>query len=153
LVTDIDASRRVVGSSLTAVDLGGLTRIELGYALLLVVAATGLVFGLGLAQRRRSYAIARALGATASQFGAFVRSEAAALFVFGGTLGIIGGWALAQILVKVLTGVFDPAPAHLATPWVYLTIFMATALSGVVVASELGLRATGRPLAEELRDL
>ncbi|HEV7886267.1 MAG TPA: ABC transporter permease, partial [Acidimicrobiales bacterium] len=34
-VTDIETSRRVVGSSLTAVDLAGLTKVELGYALVL----------------------------------------------------------------------------------------------------------------------
>lgn len=153
VVTDVDTGRRVVGSSLTAVDLRGLTRIELGYALLLVAAATGLLFGLGLAQRRRSFAITRALGATSRQFGAFVRAEAASLAVLGGVLGAVGGWTLSHMLVKVLTGVFDPAPAHVAVPWAYLTIFVTTALAGLVAASELSLRATSRPVAEELRDL
>ena len=64
-VTDISTTRKAVGSSLTAVDLAGLTRVELAFALLLAAAAGGLVLALGLAERRRTFAIASALGATA----------------------------------------------------------------------------------------
>ena len=63
-VTDIASTRQTVGSSLTAVDLAGLTRVELTFALIMAVAAGGLVFGLGLAERRRTFAIVTALGAT-----------------------------------------------------------------------------------------
>ena len=45
VVSDITTSRNVVGSTLTAVDLSGLTRIELAFALLLIVGATGLALG------------------------------------------------------------------------------------------------------------
>jgi hypothetical protein len=41
-VTDIAEQRKVVGSNLTAVELSGLTKVELGFALVLSVAATGL---------------------------------------------------------------------------------------------------------------
>ncbi|MDQ6742666.1 MAG: ABC transporter permease, partial [Candidatus Dormibacteraeota bacterium] len=37
-VVDITSTRRVIGSSLTAIDLGGLTRLELGFAALLAAA-------------------------------------------------------------------------------------------------------------------
>ena len=40
--------------------------------------------------------------------------------LLGGLLGVAGGWTLAHVLVKVLTGVFDPPPAGLAVPWGYL---------------------------------
>ena len=48
---------RLVGSSLTAVDLAGLTQVELGFALVLAAAATGLALWLGLYERRRTFAI------------------------------------------------------------------------------------------------
>jgi putative ABC transport system permease protein len=152
-VTDIETSRRVVGSSLTAVDLAGLTRVELAYALVLAVAAGGLVLGLGMAQRRRSFAIITALGARPTQVAAFARSEAASLAVFGGVLGALGGWLLAHMLVKVLTGVFDPAPAHVAVPWAYLALVAMAAAAGLVAATISSARLTRRPIAEELRDL
>ena len=57
-VTDIVNQRKVVGSNLTAVELSGLTKVELGFALVLAVAASGLALGLGFAERRRTFAIA-----------------------------------------------------------------------------------------------
>jgi hypothetical protein len=60
-------TRSLVGSSLTAVDLAELTRVELGFTLVLGAAAGGLVLFLGLAERRRSFAILTALGATGRQ--------------------------------------------------------------------------------------
>jgi putative ABC transport system permease protein len=152
-VTDIDTSRRVIGSSLTAVDLAGLTRVELAYALVLAVTAGGLVLTLGLAQRRRAFAIITALGARPRQVASFARAEAAALAVFGGGLGAAGGWVLAHMLVRVLTGVFDPPPAHLAVPWPYLAVVGVAAAAGLVTATTATTRATRRPVAEELRDL
>jgi putative ABC transport system permease protein len=152
-VTDIDTSRRVVGSSLTAVDLAGLTRVELAYALVLAIAAAGLVLGLGLSQRRRAFAIITALGARPRQVAAFARAEAASLAVLGGVLGAAGGWVLAHMLTKVLTGVFDPPPAQLAVPWVYLGVVGFAAAAGLVSATAASVRATRRPIAEELRDV
>ena len=143
-VTDIDTSRRVVGSSLTAVDLSGLTRVELGFALILAAASTGLVLALGLAERRRMFAIAAALGARRRQLGGFVWSEAA--FVAGGGLviGAVAGWVLSEMLVKVLTGVFDPPPASLAVPWGYLVAVVVIAVGAVVVAAAGAIRSTSR---------
>ena len=152
-VSDITTSRRVVGSSLTAVDLAGLTRVELGFALVLAAASTGLVLALGIAERRRTFAIASALGAKARQLGGFVWAEA--LFVTGGGLaaGAVGGWALSQMLVKVLTGVFDPPPAALAVPWAYLATVGGVAIAAVVIAAAGAIRATQRPAIAVIRDL
>jgi putative ABC transport system permease protein len=153
VVTDLVTSRRQVGSSLTAVDLSGLTRVELGFALLLAVAATGLVLGLGLNERRRSFAIARALGARPRQVAAFVRVEAGIITVLGLVLGAMAGWGLAQMLVKILTGVFDPAPSGLTVPWGYLVGMAVLAGVAAAAAAEVVVRATRRPVVETIRDL
>jgi putative ABC transport system permease protein len=152
-VDDIASSRRVVGSNLTAVSLSGLTRVELAFALVLAAASTGLVLGLGLAERRTTFAIARALGARPRQLGAFAWTEAG--FVAGGglALGSLAAAGLALMLVKVLTGVFDPPPDSLAVPWGYLLLVAATALAAVAAATTLTLRALRRPSIETLRDL
>jgi putative ABC transport system permease protein len=152
-VADIETSRRVIGSSLTAVDLSGLTKVELGFALVLAAAATGLVLALGLAERRRTFAIAAALGAKPRQLAGFVWTEA--IFVAGGglLLGAIGGWALAEMLVKVLTGVFDPPPDVLAVPWTYLAAVTAVAVAAVALAAAGGVRASRRPAVSVIRDL
>jgi putative ABC transport system permease protein len=152
-VSDVDESRHVAGSSLTAVDLKGLTRVELGYALVLAVGVTGLVLGIGFAQRRRAFAIISALGARPRQLAVFARTEAAVFAVLGGSLGLVGGWALAHVLVKVLTGVFDPPPSALSVPWRFLLAFTLCAAAGVVTAVAVQLRSLRRPVVEMVRDL
>jgi putative ABC transport system permease protein len=152
-VTDIVDSRRVVGSDLTAVELSGLTRVELGFALLLAVAASGLTLGLGFRERRRTYAIAVALGARRRQLGGFVWSESA--FVTAGGLGLGAAVAagISTMLIKVLTGVFDPPPAAAAIPWAYLGGLLVLTLGAAGAADVLTLRTLRRPAIEELRDL
>jgi putative ABC transport system permease protein len=152
-VTDITSQRTIIGSNLTAVELSGLTRVELGFALLLAAAASGLTLGLGFQERRRTFAIARALGARPRQLGGFVWSESA--FVTGGGL-ILGGAiavGLSIMLVKVLTGVFDPPPDTLSVPWLYLAGVGALTVGAVGAAGALTLRSLRRPAIEELRDL
>jgi putative ABC transport system permease protein len=115
-VTDITATRGTIGSSLTAVSLAGLTRIELAFGLVLAAAAGALVLTLGLAERRRSFVIAHAIGATRRQLRSFVLAEAAILIACGLTAGAVLGAALSRMLVSLLTGVFDPPPTTSISP-------------------------------------
>ena len=152
-VTNIVNQRHVVGSNLTAIELSGLTRIELGFALVLAAAATGLALGLGFQERRRTFAIASALGARRRHLGGFVWGES--LFVTGG--GLVLGGAIAAVLsvtlIDVLTGVFDPPPEFLSIPWGYLIAVVAAVVATVLIAGLITLRALRRPGIEQLRDL
>ncbi len=152
-VTDITSTRATIGSSLTSVDLAGLTRVELAFALVLAAAAGGLVLALGLAERRRTFAIASVLGASARQLRGLVLSEAALVTIGGLAAGIVSGWLLSQMLVKVLTGVFDPAPEAVVVPWSYLAVTAAVAGGAVVLAALMAARRSSRPAVEELREL
>ncbi|MFD9098542.1 FtsX-like permease family protein [Streptomyces collinus] len=152
-VSDLSQTRGTVGTSLTSVDLAGLTRIELAFAVLLAAGAGGLVLALGLAERRRTFAIATVLGARTRQLRGMVLTEAILLAAGGLAGGAVIGWALSEMLVKVLTGVFDPPPAALAVPGVYLTLTGLAALIAVLAAALNGIRGARRPAVEELRDL
>jgi putative ABC transport system permease protein len=152
-VTDITHVHGLIASSLTAVDLAGLTKVELSFALVLVAAAGGLVLALGLAERRRSLAIAAALGASRRQLRSFVTSEAVVVSVGGLVGGAVAGWALTQMLVKVLTGVFDPPPAHLAVPWAYLVSVLLIAGVAMAAAATVAIRMALQPAVQQLRDL
>ena len=152
-VTDLATTRTVVGSSLTAVDLAGLTRVELAFALLLSAAAGGLVLALGLAERRRTFAIATALGGTGRQLRAFVFGETAIILAGGLTGGAAIGMPLSRMLVKVLTGVFDPPPSALSVPWPYLTAVAACTVVALALASAAAVRAARRPAIAVLREL
>jgi putative ABC transport system permease protein len=142
-----------VGSNLTAVELSGLTKVELGFALALAVAASGLALGLGFQERRRTFVLATALGAGARQLGGFVWGESLVVTAGGLAFGAVTAAAISGMLVKVLTGVFDPPPAALAVPWGYLVAVLLLTVGAVLAAGSATLRALRRPAAEELRDL
>ncbi|MEV6413595.1 FtsX-like permease family protein [Kribbella sp. NPDC051718] len=152
-ITDLTQSRSQIGSSLTSVDLAGLTRFELTFAVLIAAGAGGLVLALGLAERRRAFAIATVLGAGRRQLRGLVLSEAAVVTIGGLAGGALIAWALTRMLVKVLTGVFDPPPSVIAVPWPYLNVTVAVAVAAILGGALMGARGTARPPVEELRDL
>jgi putative ABC transport system permease protein len=151
-VTPLSAAVATIGSSLSAIDLHGLTVLELGFALAFGAAAAGLVLALGMTERRRTFAVIRALGARPRQAAAFVVGEAAVVVILGSVLGVLLGTATSRVLVAVLTGVFDPPPSSLAVPWGYLTGFAAAVLGSVVLACALAARWARRAGVSVLRE-
>ena len=151
-VSDVSEASHRIGTSLTAVDLQGLTRLELAFALPLVAGALGLVFALGLAERRRNFAILFALGATAKQLGAFLWSEALVIYGIGVTAGLGIGCLLAWVLVKLMTHVFDPPPDTLAIPWLYLALLALAGLVAMMASVLLQLRKGNVPLSFAIRE-
>ncbi|MFD7154176.1 ABC transporter permease [Kribbella sp. NPDC059898] len=152
-VTDLTQVRAQVGSSLTSVDLAGLTRFELAFAVLIAAGAGGLVLALGLAERRRTFAIATVLGARRAQLRGLVLSEALAVTVGGLIGGALVAWGLSGMLIKVLTGVFDPPPSTAAVPWPYLSATLVVAVAAIAVGALASAQRSTRPAVEELREL
>jgi putative ABC transport system permease protein len=135
-VTALGEVRSLISSSLTSVNLAGLTRLELAFGLALVGAAAGLVLGLGFVERSRSYAILKALGASSAQLGAFLRSEAIVVGVVGLLFGTVTGFGVAGMLVTMLAGAFDPPPDTITVPYGYIAVALlgAAAIAAMVVA-------------------
>ncbi|HEV2017813.1 MAG TPA: ABC transporter permease [Gemmatimonadaceae bacterium] len=152
-VTDLGSVLKSVSSSLTAVDLHGLTWIELSFAILLIAGASGLVLGLGLIERRRDFALLAAMGAKGRQLGSFLWTEGLIILVAGMVLGFATGLGIAKMLVKVLTGVFDPAPQSLAIPWVYLVVLILAGTLSTVLAVVIAQRVTRKRSLEALRTI
>jgi putative ABC transport system permease protein len=150
-VATIDDARGLVGSSLTSVDLAKLTRLELAFALLIAAAAGGLVIGLGLAERRQAIAIATGLGATRKQVRRFGSAEPAFVLLVGILGGLATGWGLSYLLVKVLTGVFDPPPTGLTVPWGYLAVLVACTVAAVGLAAIVVIEGARRQARTLLR--
>jgi putative ABC transport system permease protein len=151
-VNDIATARTKVGSSLTAVDLAGLTTVELAFALLIAAAAGGLVLALGLNERRRQFAIVKALGGARRHIRALIAGETVPIVVGGVLAGVALGWLLAEVLVAVLTGVFDPPPAALTVPWGYLAGLGVLACGAVLLGSALIARVIDRDAVSAYRD-
>jgi len=151
-ITDIGQAAHLIGSSLTAIDLDGLTRIELGFSVLMAAAAAGLMLALGFAERRRPFAILGAIGARPAQLAAFLWGEGLVIIVGGLVFGLITGTLTAWMLVKLLTGVFDPPPEALSVPWLYLAIVLGLVVASVAAAVRSAGSSSGL-VAEQLRDL
>jgi putative ABC transport system permease protein len=152
-VADITTIRGAVGSSLTSVDLAGLTRVELAFALILAAAAGGLVLALGLAERRRSLAIMSALGGRRRHLRASVAAETLLVGTTGALAGIVLGALLTQTLVKVLTGVFDPPPSTITVPWPYLAGLSVLTLACLAIVTVGAVQVSARNLLPTIRRL
>jgi putative ABC transport system permease protein len=150
-VADIGQAAHLIGSSLTAVDLGGLTKIELGFAVVMAAAAAGLMLALGFVERHRTFAILSAIGAKPRQLAAFLWGEGILIIVGGCAFGLLSGLLTAWMLVKLLTGVFDPPPEALSIPWAYLGVMLGL-VAVSVVAAVLSVGPSSRQDAEHLRD-
>ncbi|HZR92292.1 MAG TPA: ABC transporter permease [Gaiellaceae bacterium] len=140
-------------SSITTVDLGGISRIEEGFALALAAAAMALFVAVGLAERRQEFATMAALGASLRQVAAFLWSEAALVLAAALALAALLGWLLAEMLVAMLQHVFDPPPDHLAAPWGFLAGLAAAAILGALAAAAIAALGIRRlPLGAILRE-
>ncbi len=152
-VRDIRQQTAVTVSSITAVDLRGISRIEEAFVLLLTVAGMALLVAVSLSERRRELATMAALGASLGRAAAFIWSEAA--FVLGAAvvLAALLGWLLAEMLVAMLQHVFDPPPDHLAVPWLFFGGLAIAAIAGGLAAAGLAtLQLRRLPLGTILRE-
>ena len=141
-VSDVSEARKLIGSSLTAVTCAVLTRLELGYAILLVAFAAGLILALGVVDRRRSFAIMWAIGAKPHQIRAFIRAEALVIFLGGAMLGAIRLDRRSDAGQAPDRGI-RPPPDQLTVPWIYLTILFAAAAVSIALAIRV---ANDRPI-------
>ena len=152
-VRDIHQQLAQTTSSITTVDLRGISRIEEVFALLLAAAAMALFVGVGLAERRQELATMAAVGASLRQAAAFLWSEAALVLAAALALAALLGWLLAEMLVAMLQHVFDPPPDHLAAPWPFLLGLAGAAIAGGLLAALLAALGIRRlPLGAILRE-
>ena len=146
-VTDLSTAFGIISSSLTAVDLGRLTTVEIGFAVLLLAAATGMLLFLGFAERRRSAEILKALGASEAEVGGFLWSEALLILVPGAVIGAVIGVAAADMLVKLLSGIFDPPPDALSYPLLMLSGFVLVSILATIAAVRFARQRLGQRTA------
>ena len=152
-VRDIRQQTAQTVSSITSVDLAGISRIEEAFAVALAALAMGMYVALGLAERRHELATMAAIGAPFRRIGAFLWSEAALVLAASLALAAGLGVLLAEMLVAMLQHVFDPPPDHLAVPWGFLAELGGAALAAGLAASVLAARAIRRlPLGAILRE-
>jgi putative ABC transport system permease protein len=152
-VRDITGQLALTSSSLTAVSLAGISRLEEGFGIALAVAATVLFAGLTSIERRREFATMVAIGARLRTVASFVWTETTVVSLLALALSAVLGSVLALMLVTILTHVFDPPPDALAVPWTFLGLLVAAVVAGAVVSAVMTLSVLRRAdLAAALRE-
>jgi putative ABC transport system permease protein len=140
-------------TSITTVDLRGISRIEEVFLLVLAAAAMALFVAVALADRRQELATMIALGASPRRAAGFLWSEAVLVLAAALALAALLGWLLAEMLVAMLRHVFDPPPDHLAAPWTFLAGLGGAAVAGCLAAAGLAALGIRRlPLGAILRE-
>jgi putative ABC transport system permease protein len=153
IVRDIGEQVQQTVSSITTVDLRGISDIEEAFALALAAAAMALFVALAVIERRHEFATMAAVGARLRSITAFVWSEAALVLIAGLLLAAALGLLLAAMLVAMLQHVFDPPPESLAIPWAYLGELAGAAVLTTALATAISARRLRRlPLGELLRE-
>jgi putative ABC transport system permease protein len=153
IVKNIRQQTAQTTSSITSVDLTGISRIEEAFAIVLAAAAMALFVSVGLAERRHEFATMAAIGASLREVAAFLWSEAALVLAAGLALAALLGWLLSEMLIAMLQHVFDPPPDQLAVPWMFLGGLAGAAAAGFLVAAALAIRGIRRlPLGAILRE-
>ncbi|MDX6410572.1 MAG: putative transport system permease protein, partial [Gaiellaceae bacterium] len=152
-VGDIHQTTAKIVSSITAVDLSGISRIEEAFALVLAAAAMGLFVAVAVGERRQELATMGALGASLKEISAFLWTEAGLVLAGSLAFAAVLGLLIAKMLVAMLQHVFDPPPDHLAIPWAFAGGLTAAAVAGTLLAAALAIRTIRRlPLGAILRE-
>ncbi len=107
---------------------------------------------MGFFGRQRSFAILSVVGAHAWQARMILLAEALLIAIGGLVFGFVLGAAVADMLVKLLTGVFDPPPEALVVPPGYLAIIPMVVLISITAAVWIAA-ASRRDAQDRLRNL
>lgn len=125
-------------SSLTAVNVNGLVRLNSFYVLLMSATAIAIfVFGLML-QRRGEYVALRAQGLRSGELRALVLAEAAVVTICGLAAGLVVGTLTAFLSIRILRGLFILDP-RMTVPAGRLATLAALVAAAALVS---GLAAT-----------
>jgi putative ABC transport system permease protein len=152
-VKDIRHQTAQTVSSITTVDLTGISHIEQVFVILLAAGAMALFIALAISERRKEFATMAAVGTPLRDISAFLWTEAAIVLGAGLVLAAGLGWLLSKMLVAMLQHVFDPPPDHLAIPWAFLLGLCGAALAATLVATTLAARGLRQlPLGAILRE-
>jgi putative ABC transport system permease protein len=140
-------------STLAALNLDGLGRLEIAFTVLMSALGIGIfVFGL-LLQRRKEHVTLRALGLRGRSLRTLVLGEAGLAAVISLLVGTGIGLLMALMSVQILQSVFTIPPRSIAVPLAELGLLAGATLLLSVLASVVAASMLRRaPLVELLRE-
>jgi putative ABC transport system permease protein len=140
-------------STLAALNLSGLSRLETVYAVLMSSLGIAIfVFGL-LLQRRKEHITMRALGIRMRQLQGLIIGEAGLVAALSLVIGGLVGAAMASMSVQILKPIFTIPPSALHVPAATVGLLAGLAVAATVLASLVAGQALRRThLIEILRE-
>ncbi len=136
-------------SSLTALNVRGLLRLDSFFTFLMAATVTAMfVFGL-LMQRRREYVTMRAQGLQSKDIRRLVLAESSISAALGTLIGLVVGLALASQFILVLRPIFT-LPPPLNVPITELALLAALVLAATALSSAAAAVLIGRLKPTEL---
>src|SRR3984893_3178519 len=152
-VGDITSQLATTSSSLTAISLAGISRLEEAFAVALALGAVVLFGTLAVIERRREFATMAAMGARLRTVASFLWTETTVVAGLATLLAAALGTVLSLMVVTILTHVFDPPPDALAVPWRFLGFLAVAIIAGALASSALTIVALRRAdLSTALRE-
>ena len=134
-VVTTESALNIDQSSLAALNLNGLGRLDLFYVTLMSTAGIGIfIFGL-LLHRRKEYMTMRALGIRMRQLQSLLLGEAAVVALLGVLVALGVSTAIAFMFVQILRPVFTLPPDRLTFPLAELASLAGLALGSMLVCS------------------
>jgi putative ABC transport system permease protein len=143
-VMTISDSPRQGQRTLTALNLGGLGRIEALVACIAAGAGVGVLGALLVLERRREFAVLRTIGAGTKQLLVPTAVEAAVAAIGSVVIGVPLGVGLAIIAVRVLGIFFTLPPPVVTLPVGALGLFVLGVLAASAIALAVALRRIDR---------
>jgi putative ABC transport system permease protein len=140
-------------STLAALNLAGLGRIEITFTILMSALGIAIfVFGL-LLQRHKEHVTLRALGMASHDLLTLVLGEAGIVAVAALLIGLAVGLPMAVMSVQILQPVFTVPPSGITVPVTQLALLTGLVLAAVAVASGIAASSLRRAhLVEILRE-
>jgi putative ABC transport system permease protein len=136
-------------SSLAALNISGLLKIDSAYALAMgIVTIAIFVFGL-LLQRRREYVTLRAQGMHPAAIRTFIAAEAGTTAIAGSIIGVLVGLVMGYYFIKVLRPLFVLDPLYIVD-WISLGTILFSVLSATIITSIAASALVNRLRATEL---
>ena len=152
-VDDISTTTARLANTVTAVDLGHLVQIDVGFAVVIASIGVALFLLAGIAERRRELATLRAIGAEPAHLRSLLLGETSIVAAVGVSVGLVVGLGIGGMLLQVLAGIFDPPAQIPAVPIAGVAIAVLAIVVGLGVALVIALRAVARlAVLTELRE-
>jgi putative ABC transport system permease protein len=152
-VKSIAEQTQQTASSITTIDLTGISRIEEAFVIALAGSAMALYVALVLSERRHEFATMAAVGESRRSISAFITSEVVLVLAIGLMLAAALGTGLSLMLVAMLQHVFDPPPDQLVLPWRFLAELAGAAVFVAALAVAVSARRLRHlPLGSILRE-